>query len=163
MAVVDKYVNADLEAGGYATSSINGGSSQSTPIVVTFEVAAGDDDGSVYRLFRINSQNSLAYFHFFNDAITGGTDYDIGLYETVDNGGAAVDADLFLDGGSMATASTANQIKDAMGSVDRADYAKSVAELLGLTRDPNKEYDVAITGNTVGTAAGTITVRALIA
>lgn len=163
MAVVDKYVNADLEAGALANSSINGGSAQTTALVVTFEVDSGDDDGSVYRLFRINSQNSFLFFHYFNDAITGGTDYDIGLYETVDNGGAVVDADLFLDGASVASASTANQIKDALGTVDRANYAKSIAEMLGLTRDPNKEYDVAITANTVGSATGTITVRALIA
>ena len=162
MAVVNKYVNANLEAGTLAISSINGGSAQSTPIAVTFEVDAGDDDGSVYRLFRINSQNSFLFFHYFNDSITGGTDYDIGLYETVENGGAVVDADLFLDGASVATASTANQIKDALGTVDRANYAKSIAEMLGLTRDPNKEYDVAVTANTAGSATGTITVRALI-
>lgn len=162
MAVEDKYIDSDLESGDLSQANVRGGSAQNTQVVNTFEVASADDDGSKYRLFRINSQNVLTQLHLFHDAITGGTDYDVGLYETVENGGAVVDADIFADGISVATATAANAYKDGMVSVDRSDYGKSIAELLSLTRDPNKEYDVVITGNTVGTVSGTIAFKAQI-
>ena len=85
------------------------------------------------------------------------------MYDTVSNGGAVVDKDLLGDGLSFATATSNNAYKDLMVTVDKANLNKSVAELLGLTRDPNKEYDLCITANTVGTVAGTITVKALLA
>lgn len=163
MAVEDKYVDAKQQAGELMKANINGGSAQSTPIIKTFEIAAADDDGSKYRLFSINSQNVIFQLHLVHDGITGGTDYDIGLYETVENGGGVVDADLFADGISLATATAANAYKDGLVTIDKANLAKSIAELLSLSRDPNKEYDVVLTANTVGTAAGTVTVKAIIA
>ena len=39
---------------------------------------------------------------------------------------------------------------------------KQVYEHAGLSSDEGLDYDLAITGNTVGTAAGTITVQAII-
>lgn len=163
MAVENKYIDVKQAAGELMPANINGGSAQLTPIIKTFEVAASDDDGSKYRLFTVNSQNIFYQLHLVHDGITGGTDYDVGIYDTLDNGGDAVDADVLADGMSLATATSANAYKDALVSVDKANLNKSVAELLGLARDPNKQYDVVLTANTVGTAAGTVTVKALIA
>lgn len=153
MAVEDKYVNTNLASGTLLDGKNNGGGSLKV-FRVTFETAAADDDGSVYRLIRIPSSAVVKSLTVWNDAITSGTDYDIGLYNI--NGGAVVDKDLFCDGTTMATARDAVELLTAP---DIAEIHKSIWEYaaLSLTKDPVKEYDLAITANTVGSAAGTIT------
>lgn len=159
MAVEDKYVVTDFDSGSLLDSNSNGGT-KLKPVIVTFEVAAADDNGSVYRLFRVNSCDTIYSLEISNDAITGGTDYDVGLYD-ITTDGAVADKDIFADGldlssaGDKTNALTAPAIEELGGEI--WDIAG-----LSLTSDPNKEYDVAITANTVGTAAGTITVHALI-
>lgn len=132
----------------------------------TVEVAAADDDTSTYRFFRVKSGDSIKSLKLYCDAITGGTDYDCGLYGI--NGGAVVDADLYADGFTAATIAPAVphavasspyielRFGDATTS-NIADINNRVWEDLGLTADPFLEYDVVLTGNTVGTGAGTLT------
>lgn len=162
MAVEDKYVVTNLGTGPLVDSLTNGGS-QLKPVVVTFEVAAADDNGSVYRLFRIGSGDILYSLEVSNDAITGGTDYDVGVYDV--DSGAVVDKDVFADGLDLSSAAdkanglTAPAIEDL--AVETWDIA-GIQAAESTTSDPQKEYDVAITANTVGTAAGTITVHATI-
>lgn len=130
-------------------------------------VAAADDDTSTYRFFRVHSSWSIKSIKAYCTAITAGTDYDIGLY-TID-GGAVVDADLYCDGVSFATAAPAvpptadggDGIECRFGDATTAvpgDVNNRVWEDLGLTEDPNLWYDLVATGNTVGTAAGTIAI-----
>lgn len=159
MAVVDKYTNADIEAGKKGKSAFTTGS-ESIEVTETVEIAAGDDDGSVYRFFTSVPSTYIPYqVSVHNDAITGGTDYDLGLYET--NSGAVVDKDILMDGQSMASAraSTAGW-NVGIASVDVADLGKTLGELSAQT-DPDGSYDVALTANTVGTAGGTITIKAI--
>lgn len=153
MAVENKYVNTNLASGTLLDGKNNGGGSLKA-FRVTFEVAAADDDGSVYRLMRIPSNAVILSIKVWNDAITSGTDYDTGLYDI--NTGAVVDKDLFTDGSTMATARDA---VEQLTAPDINEIHKSIWEYaaLSLTKDPVKEYDLAITANTVGTAAGTIT------
>lgn len=157
MAVINDYVNSDYKSGKLLDAKSNGGTSLKT-FVISFEVAASDDDGSVYRLMSIPSTASIFDLAISNDAITGGTDYDIGLYDTSDNGSAVVDKDLFADGLDL---SSAGDKANANTAPDIADIGKKIWEYsaLSLTENPSKEYDLAITANTVGTAAGTITVH----
>lgn len=159
MAVENKYVVTDFASGNLIDSNSNGGT-KLKPLVVTFEVAAADDDNSIYRLFRINSSDTVYDLRISNDAITGGTDYDVGLYD-IGTDGAVADKDLFADGLDL---SSAGDKTNALTAPDIAELAGEVWEISGLslTKDPVKEYDVAIHANTVGTAAGTITVHALI-
>ena len=126
-------------------------------MVNSVEVAAADDDGSTYLLFgNIPSSFVPAELSIACDAITGGTDFDIGLYNS--ETGVAVDKDLFMDGQTLATAltrATGHQL--GLANVDVADSNKSLAELLGLNPSTAKSrYDVVLTGNTVGSAAGTV-------
>lgn len=122
------------------------------------EVAAADDDTSVYRFVRVSSGARISSIEILNDAITGGTDYDVGLHETEANGGAAVDANLFADAIDIAAGNTAwlDVTFEAL-NIDKIE--KRVWEALGLTEDPGTEYDVTMTGSTVGTGAGTIAMR----
>src|ERR1044072_77476 len=61
--------------------------------VGTVEKAGSDSNASVYRVARLRSSDRVSTVHVLNDAITGGTSYDVGLYKTSDAGGAGVAAD----------------------------------------------------------------------
>lgn len=127
-------------------------------IPFSFEVAAADDDGSIYRFARISAQAIVVGVYMNNDAITAGTDYDLGIYKTLDLGGAVIDKDCLIDGMSMATDRTAGAWV-VPTVADGANMGKRVGILAGKTADNINTLggvDVAFTGNTVGTAAGTI-------
>lgn len=124
--------------------NLAGGALRALPGLVT---SAADDSGtSVFRFLRVRSNDSIQSLRYFGaDATTGGA-IDIGVYQTADNGGAVVDADFF------ATAFALTNGPDAGTEVAflTANYtlAKSVMPLwqaLGLTTDPDIEYDIAAT------------------
>lgn len=159
MAVEDKYVNADLEAGKHAPAVFTAGD-KTLVAIATEEIAAADDDGSVYRLFKSVPHSWIPVrIEIYNDAITLGTDYDLGFYQTTVGGvaGAVVDKDALADGLDMSSAAAKGSPKDGLTTVAIDSVNKSIYELAGDTLD-NKElnYDIALTANTVGTAAGTI-------
>jgi len=124
--------------------------------VATVEVAAADDDTSVYRLFRLPSNAKVVSIRILNDAITGGTSYDLGFYRTADDGGAVVDADAYGSAIDMSSARTTAFFEGAYEAADIANIEKEVWQNAGLSSDPSVLYDVCLTANTVGTAAGTI-------
>lgn len=159
MAVEDKFVTSELADGKKVKSAFASGDTEVT-IVATEEIAAADDDGSVYRFFSgVPSSYIPTEITIMSDGITGGTDYDLGLYKQ-GVGGAAVDADVLMDGQTMASAltrATGHQL--GLQTVDIADAGKTLGELSGQT-DVDGGYDIALTANTVGTAAGTITILA---
>lgn len=161
MAVVDQYVDADLEAGKLASALFSYGA-ETTVVRATVAVAAADDDTSVYRCFAgVPSSHVPISIQINNSAVTGGTDYDLGLYKG--NGGVVVEVDILADGLSMASArtvATANNV--GMTDVPIASLGSSLGELSAQT-DIDANYDIALTANTVGTAAGTIVVTAIFA
>ncbi len=123
------------------------------------EVAAADDDTSVFRMVRLPSGARISQILFANDAITGGTGYDFGLYRSAKDDGAVVDDDLFLSGVDFSSARA--QWTDLMfesASFDHADVENKLWEHLSLSEDPFFDYDLCFTGDTVGTGAGTLTV-----
>lgn len=160
MAVEDKYVDANLVAGKLAKSALSQGAETIT-MVATVEIAAADDNGSVYRFFKSVPANLIPLeITIACDAITSGTDYDLGLYK-VD--GAVVDKDVLMDGQTLASAltrATGHQL--GLQTVNIADAGKSLGELSAQT-NPDLSYDIALTANTVGTAAGTVTIIAVFA
>jgi len=124
----------------------------------TVEVAAGDDDGSVYRMLRLPSNAIIDGLFPLNDSITGGSDYDLGVYDTIDNNLAAVvDVNRFADAISMvggrAVYLNAAYEDSPTGIIN---MEKRLWERLGLSSDPNKDYDICYTGVTVGSASGTL-------
>lgn len=129
--------------------------------VATVEVAAADDDNSVYRLFRVRSSWRISSLELANDAITGGTAYDLGVYDTAANGGAVVASQQQLFASavdlSSAHAFTDNTYEATATNIDKVE--KQLWELMGLSADPLKDYDICLTGTTVGSGAGTISAR----
>lgn len=129
--------------------------------VGTVEIAAADDNGSVYRLGRVHSSWRISEMTLFNDAITSGSVFDVGLYRTAEDGGAVVDANAFADNISLTSASlTGTQLLNESGSaVGVEDIEQLVWEMAGQSSDPDVWYDICFTGDTVGSGAGTISLR----
>ncbi len=130
------------------------------------EIAAGDDDTSVYRLVsKIPSNASLASLKIFNDAITGGTDFDVGVRLSNEDAVAGVTTvtggdNLFADAISLATASTVGvEILYENNNIDN--IGKPIYELLSLTTDPRVNYDIVAVSTTVGTVGGGIAIDAI--
>jgi len=122
------------------------------------EILAADDNNSVYRCARLHSSWRISEVEVLNDAITCGADFDLGLYRTLADGGAAVDVDLFADAVVMATARAAwLDVLTELLNIDQRE--KRIWEMLALAGDPNIWYDLAWTGVAVGTAAGTLLTR----
>lgn len=119
-------------------------------VEATVTVLAAHNNADIYRAFRVPSNGIPLHTGVANSEITGGTDYDLGLY-LVD--GVVLDKDVLIDGLSMATASTGVL---RVGPQLSADRGKTFWELAGLATDPGGEFDVCWTANTVGTADGTI-------
>lgn len=117
--------------------------------------AAADDDGSTYLLAKaVPSSFRPVSATLMTTAITGGTDYDIGLYDS--KTGAEADKDVLVDGQTLASAS---RTLDGLSIVSLANLGarKTLYELLGLTATTAKAtYDIVLTGNTVGSAAGDV-------
>jgi hypothetical protein len=153
MAVELKYADSNLVAQKLSDASKSGKTIKKSQSVA---VAVADDDGSVYGLAIVNSSDIPVDVDIQTTAITNGTDYDLGLYE-VGNGapGAVASKDILMNGQTMASAST---VLKGMSAVAAADRGKAFWQLLGLTKDPQKQYVLALTANTVGSAAGTINV-----
>ncbi|TXI93646.1 MAG: hypothetical protein E6Q33_02725 [Neisseriales bacterium] len=158
MAVVNtkstSVTNADATPLVRVNAIVNGGHLKNA--VETVAVASGDDDGSVYRVLRLHSSCRISRIEVLNSAITNGTDYDIGLYQTAENGGTEADKDVFADGISMATARTTGSYNAAFATLGIANIKKTLWEVLGLSEDPNRYYDLCVTANTVGSADGTV-------
>lgn len=171
MAVEDKYGLSDLESEkrGNAAFLGLGNLVGGTGII---EVAAADDDGSVYRIFTGLSGALVPLFGWVNnDAITGGTDYDLGFYEsrrsgTSDVGGAVVDADKLIDGANLSNANALGSELVMLGGAgsqyDMSEGQEKIYQLAGQTVTTKKRsYDIAWTANTVGSAAGTIVLKGI--
>ena len=160
MAVVDIYSQADKESGnGKRFPAVNGSGTETFTVVGTSTVAAGDDDTSKYRvLFDIPSNAVPINICIHNTAITAGTDYDLGLYET--DSGAVIDADILADGIDLSSAATiATWNNTGMTTIDIANGTQTLGTLSAQT-DVASSYDIVLTANTVGSAAGTIRVTA---
>lgn len=158
MAVENKYVNT-LVAAGTPAPAINTSGSQLKCFTETFEIAAADDDGSIYRVFKsVPSWLIPVRIEIGCDTITAGTDFDLGFYDKLADGGAVIDKDNLMDGQTLATASA--MALNGLSAVDIANVNKRFYELAGLTSANDKpEMDIALTANTVGSAAGTVSIR----
>jgi hypothetical protein len=123
----------------------------------TVEAVNGDSIGSTYRFFRVGSWMRPVSLTLYCDALTGGA-ADLGLYRAATDGGAVVDADIFATAQSVASAN-ATGIQARFEADDVANVEKRIWELLGLTADPNLEYDVALTLTAGLSASGTLALQ----
>jgi hypothetical protein len=132
--------------------------------VRTFSVAASDSNTSIYRLFKVNGNMVPVKISILAGGTAFGTDYDLGLYDTLEKGGAVKDKDCFLDGGSFSAAVTMSSPTNGLTAPAGQNLYKQVYEFAGDSKvTPDCEYDLALTANTAGTSASWFTVLALFA
>lgn len=169
MANNDSTTVTNLEA----TPAVVGNSHQlygkTRVMVETFEVDAADNDGDTYTFFPVPLDAAIVDLEIVNDAITGGTDYDFGFYLITDNDlGAVKDADILMDGQSMASAraSWTSVLFAGTGAKDQGAIDTKLWEDLGYgsiteareAAGRNEVYMV-MTANTVGSATGTVSAK----
>jgi len=160
MAVENKYVNS-LVAQGKRSSSLTANGAETITLVATVPVAAADDDGSIYRLFTVPSNAIPIEIQYHNTAITSGTDFKLGFYKP--NLGAVVNKSALTGAVTMGSARTIATSNNAgMTGLDIANGVQTLATLSGQS-SPDASYDIALTADTVGSAAGTIRVTATFA
>ena len=145
--------NGDAEPAASTSSFINKGRAVKQTGFV--EVLAADDDNSVYRFHRVPSGVRVSSVKMKNDAITVGSDYNLGFYDVPDNGG------LIVGGGNeladnLDLTSARDIPTEVLSGVVEEDSEKRIWELLGLSEDPHVEYDVCLTAIAVGSSVGTI-------
>lgn len=131
-------------------------------IFETVEVAAADSDTSKYIMATVPGNAIITGIRVYCDAITAGTSFDLGLYRTTADGAAVIDVDAFASAVDLSSALNGTDIRfeSTANAGDIANCQKRVWEMDGLvntrTTDPNFMYDIVFTANTVGSAAGTI-------
>jgi len=161
MAIENKYINANLVADKATTAAFNEGA-KTVVMVATFEVAAADDNASVFRLFKsVNPDLIPVKCEILSDAIAGATDYELGFYEPTEAGvlGPAIDIDALLGSTDINAGNARGSELNGLTAVAIEDVQKRIYELAGDTLTTKKlGYDIALTANVVGTAAGTISV-----
>lgn len=110
-------------------------------------------NGEKARMTRIPSRARVTGVWLQSDDLgTGGT-VDVGLYRTVADGGAVVDADFFASAVDTDTAAVAKtDVTYESGVVTIANRGKRIWEQLALSADPQVDYDLSVTRNT---ASGT--------
>lgn len=128
-------------------------------------VTAAAEAGSTIRHFSVRSNDIVVQLMMDNTALGGTTAANIGLYRSTIDGGAVVDADFFASAVSLVSAAVqTNVTREAAGTPNAVNYMeKPIWEALGLTTDPQLDYDVVTTLSAAATAAGTVCLTALIA
>ncbi|GAB2493947.1 hypothetical protein [Arenimonas alkanexedens] len=123
-------------------------------------IPASASIGSIARVLRIKSSDRVGALLLSCTALTGAA-ADVGLYDipTV-NAGAVVDVDLFASAQSIATALANTDVLRESGTITVARLEEPVWQLLGLTADPGKQYDIALTFTAATTPAGDVALRA---
>jgi len=155
MAVINGYVSED-------TKNVFNRGGEVVVMETQFEVAAADTDASIYRLFKVNGNMIPVQIEINCDTITGATDYDLGLYETLENGGAVKDADILMGGVDISGGKAMGSEQNGLSSLAIDAIGDQIFSLAGDDQAaPEMEYDLALTANTVGTGSGTVAVRAI--
>lgn len=132
--------------------SINGGRKRFATAQVAID--STDDDGSVFFLLPVHSSWVITSIKVFNDAITSGTDFNLGLYN-VDLTDA--DENVYADAISLATASLVG-VEQAFEARNITAMGRRVWEDAGEASNLGKWYLLALTGVTVGSATGDVVV-----
>lgn len=147
MAIVDR------ESAGITAQEAVPAEALSTPLAAGYlrEVnavvtpAADDTANSIHRFCRVPSNARISQVLMSAaDASTAGA-YHIGIYRTLADGGALVDVDLFASGLDLSAGSGLGnnfEVTHESGEYTLAETEDPLWLVLGLSVDPNVEYDV---------------------
>lgn len=129
------------EVGYFAAPGIGHGRLRYKRMAANVQDQLAANDKIILGSFRSSDRiTELLVTH--DDLSVGASTYDLGIWESgVSNNGAAVDADVFEDGGNAAAAVARSDLFGgaSLGNLDRG---KTLWELCGLSEDPVKQYDL---------------------
>jgi hypothetical protein len=151
-------VITNRDAGTLSNSNIAKGNVLEALGVVS--AVSGDSIGSKYIFAQVPSNARMSEVLVTAPDIGTTTAADIGLYDTTANGGAVVDADFFTAAFVLNAGAVANSNVAHGNVITLANSEKMLWELLGLTSDPCKHYDIAATLTGAADAAGAIHMKA---
>ena len=121
-------------------------------------VGASDSAASIYRGVRVRSSDRINTVKLACTAMSGATSYNVGLYDTAANGGAAVSAALFVSAVDYHTGlATPTDVRYSAPALTTGE--KRVWELLSLAADPIKDYDLGVALPNAPVQAGTILIE----
>lgn len=125
----------------------------------TLEAVSGDSIASVFRLARVPSNARISRVLLSCDAITTCAG-DVGIYDVAAvNSGAVIDADFFASAQSLATALANTDVTHESGVFGVEDIEQPLWQALGLSADPGKQYDIAVTLTAAAGSAGTVSLK----
>lgn len=151
MAVVTKYGQGYKDPAALQNARAVYAAAELAAITGNVSIAATDNANSVIYLGKMPSYAiPLSQSTVVHAALGGSCAYHLGLN---------VDNDIFAASQACASAGT----KGALASVTTANLGKRVWELLGLTSDPGREYDLILTLSADAAAAGAVFVNFLYA
>jgi len=165
MAVENKYINTtDLNTDGTPKRPRNARAvrqfgAHEYMAKFTFEVAAADDNDSIYRVFEKVPPNIIpTAFLILSDGLTSSSDWNIGVAKPIDRGGAVISENCLADALDLSTAGTLIAPKNGLNQVAIEDVGlKRLWEIAGLTLAATiRPMDIILKGVAVGSAAGTI-------
>lgn len=175
MAVVNYFVDANMQVGAPAytpklQNAVKAQGRKMLSLVTSWTFAAGDSDGSIYRLFpSVPSDYIFLGMFLANDAIAGFTVADFGLYlpgtAIAPSSGAVVSDAIFASALSLAVAhnsftpGTALDCGTAIVPQTTANANKRLWELVGealfSTSVPRQAaFDICLTADTRGANGG---------
>ena len=99
--------------------------------------------GSIYRLVRVPSNACAMSVVLSNAAFTTTGAADIGIYKS--NAGAVVSVAFFASAQLLTAALQNTEVTHESGTYTLANREKPLWEALGLTADPQIDYDIALT------------------
>lgn len=119
-------------------------------------VSASQAQNDTIRLVRVPSNARISQVLLSTGDATSAGAINIGIWQTTENGGAVVDADLFasalaLNGGPFLNSDQTFE----SGEYTYAESAKPLWDVLGLTTDPKRDYDVVAEVSTTGNGMDT--------
>ena len=116
--------------------------------------AADDSANSIHRFCRVPSNARISQILFSTRLSGSAGAFNLGVYQTVANGGAVVDADLFASAYAITTPDKDNvDLTYESDEYTEAESVKPLWEVLGLSADPCREYDIAATISTTYASA----------
>ncbi len=142
----------------YINSKVSNGAKTST-LKVMFPITTDDDTGKVIRFCTIPATALITKIQVGCTAITGLTDSDIGVYEA-GVGGAVIDADIFMDGQTLASAS---KVLDGLQTVSVANSVMNIKDLVNTVASStvissDKYVDIAMTLKADASTTGNVSI-----
>lgn len=165
MAVVHKY-SPDREAGTITHAREARGSNLQV-VTGRAEIAAADSDGSTFRLATVSGDLVPVKLELYTAAafaggvVQSGSDFDLGL--AVTNYGTVIDKDKLADGLNFTSNGQRTTPHNGLTTLSTSMAQKTIREIavagMGAASAAQfslPEYDIILTGNTIGTSAAVV-------